>query len=81
MFCALFQNYLHLFEKMISVYESYSKLSKELKSSIKIKVGQSVLELIVIDQSNILTVLIYNLKTTWPTKLSTSMLSSLGNLL
>ena len=28
-------------------YASYSKLSKELKNSIKIKVGQAVLELLI----------------------------------
>ena len=44
MFCALSQNYQHLFEKK---YASYSKLSKELKNSIKIKVGQAVLELLI----------------------------------
>ena len=44
MFCALSQNYQHLFEKKI--YASYSKLSKEIKNSIKIKVGQAVLELL-----------------------------------
>ena len=29
------------------IYASYSKLSKELKYSIKIKVGQAVLELLI----------------------------------
>ena len=29
------------------MYASYSKLSKELKNSIKIKVGQAVLELLI----------------------------------
>ena len=29
------------------MYASYSKLSKELKSSIKIKVGQAVLKLLI----------------------------------
>ena len=29
------------------IYASYSKLSKELKNSIKIKVGQAVLELLI----------------------------------
>ena len=29
------------------IYASYSKLSKELKDSIKIKVGQAVLELLI----------------------------------
>ena len=45
MFCALSQNYQHLFEKII--YTSHSKLSKELKNSIKIKVGQEVPELLI----------------------------------
>ena len=30
-----------------NIYTSYSKLSKELKNSIKIKVGQAVLELLI----------------------------------
>ena len=44
----------------------YSKLSKELKTSIKIEVGQAVLELLI--KNITLTVLIHNLKTAWPTK-------------
>ena len=32
------------------MYVSYSKLSKELKNSIKIKVGQAVLELLIQNQ-------------------------------
>ena len=48
MFCALSQNYQHLFEKIM--YASYSKLSKELKNSIKIMVGQAVLELLIQNQ-------------------------------
>ena len=55
MFCALSQNYQHLLEKII--YAFYSNLTKELKSSIKIMVGQAVLELLI--QSNILTVDLY----------------------
>ena len=45
MFCALPQNYQHLFEKII--YASNSKFSNELKNSIKIKVGQVVFELLI----------------------------------
>ena len=45
MFCALSQNYWHLFEKI--TYVSYSKLPKELKYSIKIKIGHVVLELLI----------------------------------
>ena len=45
MFCALSQSYRNLSEKMI--YASYSKLSKELKNNIKIKVGQTVLEVLI----------------------------------
>ena len=45
MFCALFQNYQPFFEKII--YAPYSKLSKELKNSIKIVPGQAVLELLI----------------------------------
>ena len=36
MFCALPQNYQHLFEKKKVMYVSYSKFPKELKNSIKI---------------------------------------------
>ena len=43
MFCALSQNYQHLFWKLI--YASYSILSKELKNSFKIYVGLAVCEL------------------------------------
>ena len=43
MFCALSQNYQHPLEKKI--YASYSKLSKELKNSIEILVGQAVFKL------------------------------------
>ena len=35
----------------------------------------------VIDQNNILTVLIHNFKTTWPTEIPVPLLSSLDNLL
>ena len=67
------------------IYASYSKLSTELKDGINIfkcrpssswVIGQAV-----IDQDIILTVLIHNFKTTWPTKLSMPFLSSLDNLL
>ena len=77
MFCALSQNYLHLFEKKI--YASYSKLSKELKNSIKIKIGQAGSW--VIDPNNILTVLIFNLKLIGQLKFQWPILSSLNNLL
>ena len=43
MFCALSQNYQHLFEKWYMHLVSYSKFSKELKNTIKIKVGQAFL--------------------------------------
>ena len=55
-----------LFREMI--YASYSKFSKELKNSIKIKDRPS--RSWVIDTNNILTVLIYNLKIAWPTNIS-----------
>ena len=45
MFCALSQKLSTSFWKII--YASYSKLSKELKNIIKIKVGQAVLELLI----------------------------------
>ena len=44
MFCALSQNYQHLFENF---YAAYSKLSKKLKNSIKIQSSQAVLELLI----------------------------------
>ena len=69
---------INIFWKM--KYASYSKLSKELKNSNKIlKVGQAVIELLI--QINIFIVLIQNLKTAWPTKISMPFLSSLNNLL
>ena len=77
MFWALSQNYQHLFWKII--YASYTKLSKEPKNSIKIKVGQGILSYW--SKTNILTVLIYNLKTAWPIKISMPFLSSLNNFL
>ena len=50
------------------MYASYSKLSKEFKNSIEIKIGQAVLEFLIQNQN--FTVLICNLKTAWPTKIS-----------
>ena len=61
------------------IYESYSNLSKELKNSIKIKVGQAVLESLI--QNQHFGCLIYNLKTAWPTKIPMPFLSSLNNFL
>ena len=58
------------------IYASYSKLSKELKNNIKIKVGQAVLDLLIHKQH-----FDYYLKTAWPTKISVSFLSSLSNFL
>ena len=46
MFCALYQNFQHLL-KTNNLYVSYSKLSKELKDSIRIEVGQAVHELLI----------------------------------
>ena len=46
MFCALSQNYQHLFE-IKKKYASYSELYKEVKNSIKSNVGQVVLELLI----------------------------------
>ena len=53
------------------IYAAYGKLSKELKNGI--------ISFWVIDQYIILTVLVHNLKTAWPTKFSMSFLSSLDN--
>ena len=41
----LYLKIINIFLKII--YASYSKLSKELKNSIKIKVGQAILELLI----------------------------------
>ena len=49
MFCALILRLPLSFWKMI--HASYSKLSKELKNSTKIKVGQAVLELLIQKQN------------------------------
>ena len=43
LFCARFQNYQHFFENDAS----YSKFSKVLRNSIRIKVGQAVLDLLI----------------------------------
>ena len=46
MFCAVSQNYQHLFEKQIKKikHASHGKLSKKLKYSIKILVGLAIVE-------------------------------------
>ena len=49
-------------------------MPKEVKNKIKFKVGLAVPKFF--NQSNILTVLIHNLKTIWPTKISIPFLSS-----
>ena len=64
----------------ITTPPTYSKLYKELKNSIKIKVGQRVLELL-IQKQHFDCFLIYNIKITWPTKISMPFLSSLNNFL
>ena len=45
----LYIKIIHIFWKMM-IYASYSKLSKELKNSITIKVGRTVLELLIQDE-------------------------------
>ena len=62
-----------LYLKIINIflkkyYASYSNLSKELKNSIKIKVGKAVLELL-IQKQHFDCFDLYNLKTAWPTKI------------
>ena len=52
-------------------------MSKEIKNSIKIKVGQAVLELLI--QKQHFDCLIYNLKTAWPAKIPMPFLISLNN--
>ena len=47
--CALSLKIINIFLKK-KLYASYSKLSKELKNSINIKVGQAVLELLIQNQ-------------------------------
>ena len=59
------------------MYASYSKLSKELKNSIKIMVGQAVLELLIQNQ-HFDCFDLYNSITVWPTKISMPFLSSLN---
>ena len=59
------------------IYVSHSKLSKELKKSIKIKVAQVVLELLIQNQHFDCFDLYF--KTAWPTKISMPLLSSLDN--
>ena len=63
------------------MYASYSKLSTELKKKKKNWNLSRPSGSWVIDQNNILTSLIYNLKTTRPTKISIPFFSSLDNLL
>ena len=55
---------------------SYNELSKELKNSIKIKVKRF---LSYWSKNNILIVLICNLKSAWPTKISMPFKKSLNN--
>ena len=64
------------------IYASYSKLSKKHKNANKIanNLNRSNGSL-VIDQNILLTVLIHNLQTGWPTKISMPFLSFLDNLL
>ena len=60
------------------MYASYSKFHKELRNGIRIL--SRLIASWLIDQNIILTALIHNLKTVWPTKFSMSFLSSLDNL-
>ena len=58
MFCAVSENYQHIFEKWymhlivnLSIKKKKKKkFSKNLKNSIKIKIGQAVLELLIQNQ-------------------------------
>ena len=77
MFCPVSQNYQHLFWKII--YASYSKLSKELKNSIKIKVDQAVLELLT--QTTFLLFWSITWKLLVPLKFQCHFFNSLNNLL
>ena len=66
---ACFVLYLKIINTFLLFFSAfYDKLSKELKNSIKIFSRPSGSW--IIDQNNILTVLIHNLKTAWPTKIS-----------
>ena len=60
-----------------NIYTSYSKLSKELKNSFKIKVHLAFLELLI----KTIFWLNHNLKTAWLTKISMPFFSSIDNLL
>ena len=55
------------------------KCPRKSKIKLKLRVGLAVPKFFY--QSNILTVLIHNLKTIWPTKISIPFLSSFDNLL
>ena len=58
-----------------------NKLHGATKNSTKVIQKWSLCSLVIIDQNNILTILIHNLKTTWSTKIPMPFLSSLDNLL
>ena len=47
MFCALSQNYQHLLKNNICILEEIVQGTQKKKKSIKIKVGQAVLELLI----------------------------------
>ena len=61
------------------IYASYSKLSKELKNSIEISVGEVVLELLI--KTIFWLILIRNLKAAGRTEISIPSFNSLDNLL
>ena len=73
MFCARTSKLSTSFQKII--YASHSKFSKELKNSIKIKVGQAVLKLLI---PTTFWLFWSNWKTAWPTKIQIPFFSFLN---
>ena len=71
MFCALSQNYQHFMKNNTKVYTSYIQETQGTQK-ITLKKKKKPSGSLVIDQHNILTVLIYTLKTAWPIKISMS---------
>ena len=71
----LYLKIIYIFLKKI-IYASYSKLSKKLKNSTKIKVGQAILELLIQEQH--FDCFDLSFKNAWPNKISMPFLSSLN---
>ena len=74
-FCALSENYKHLFEKQYTHVIANCLRNSKIASNLDRPSGSWV-----IDLNKILTVLIHDLKTAYPTKIAMPFLSSLNNL-